>query len=254
MDLIIYIYRVLRGKKQNLTYIQNNQTDTIDFKSLYYVSSNSVFNIPASRIRHHGGQAYNFNQHHFIQYYKNGVEALTNYYSQHNPKTTFEKHFIFDHSGQQMHEPWMLRSSSIDIGEHGLNVDDGHSAYGPVSHRKLKLETKRLDYCLHSIKTNGYVIERGFPKQSNGFPRGYFLVSNSGDWVFRVIGAKHRVAALVWLEWKNIPVSCQPNFPRCIFESEILNWPGVVSGEYSEADAKLIFDAYFREPNVKLWH
>ena len=255
MDLIVYMYRELKGKKQNIRYVQNNQPDTIDFKSLYYDTSNSVFNIPASRIRHHGGQAFNYNQHHFMQYYQNGIEALSKYYGQHNPKTIFEKHFIFNNSGKQMHLPWVFSSSkSKVVGEHGLSEEHGHSAYGPISSDKLKLEVKRLDHCLHAIKTNGYLIESGFPRQYNGLPRGYFLISNSGDWVFRIVGAKHRVAALVWLGWKNIPVCCEPNFPRCIFESEILNWPGVVSGEYSKDDAKLIFDSYFRDPNVKIWH
>jgi hypothetical protein len=254
MDLIVYIYRVLLGKKQNIRHIQSNQPDIIDFKLLYYVSSNSVFNVPARKIRHHGGQAYSCNQHHFIQYYRNGVEALSNYYSQHNPKTIYEKHFIFNNSNKQMNLPWIYNNDSANVGEHGLSEEHGHSAYGPVSDDKLKLEVKRLDYCLHSIKKNGYLIERGFPKEYNGLPRGYFLISNSGNWVFRVVGAKHRVAALVWLGWKNIPVCCEPNYPRCIFESEILKWPGVVSGEYSQDDAKLIFDSYFRDPNVKIWH
>jgi len=153
-----------------------------------------------------------------------------------------------------MNLPWRETNPNFSVGEHGLSEEHGHSAFGPVSNDKLKLEAKRLDHCLQSIKKDGYLINRGFPKEDNGLPRGYFLISDSGDWVFVVVGAKHRVAALVWLGWENIPVCCEPHFPRCIFESDILSWPGVSSGEFSIDDAKLIFNSYFRDPGVKIWH
>ena len=252
-NLLIFIYRKLRGTSQDTRYIQTDKTDNIDFESLNYVSTNPVFSISASQIRHHGGQAYNSIQHHFVAYYQDGINALRAYYSHHQPKTVYQKHFIFNHNGQQTALPWLVDSNSILVGEHGLKANHGHSAYGPVSDKKIKLEARRLDLCLSSLDANGYIVERSFPKENNGYPRGYFLVTKSGDWVFRVVGGKHRVATLVWLGWENIPVCCEPNFPKCIFEAEIKNWPGVVSGEYTEEDAKLIFDSYFRDASVKLW-
>ena len=254
MDFIIYIYKIYERDESNARYIESNKADSIDFKRLYYSIDNPVLNISLDNIRHHGGQAYNYSQHHFMQYYKDGITALSNYYSNHTPKTIYEKHFIFNINGEQVGLPWMDNSKKNISGEHGLGSEHGHSAFGPVSNSKLILESKRLDDCFNSIKHNGYLIEDRFTREYNGFPRGYFLVSNTGDWVFRVVGAKHRVAALAHLGWKNIPVCCQPNFPRCIFESDISNWPGVHSGEYKENEAKLIFDSYFRDIDLKLWH
>jgi hypothetical protein len=252
-DLFVFVYRKLRGKAHHFIYIEKEFSDTIDFESLYYVSENQIFNVSSSKVKHHGGQSYNQYQHHFMQYYQDGIEALENFYSNHQPKTVYEKHFIVNHPGCQDKLPWRSDSSSQSNGEHGLSAEHGHSAFGPVSDKKLKLEAARLDYCLGSIRAAGYVVNSDFPKQENGFPRGYFLVSNSGDWAFVVVGAKHRVAALIRLGWVNIPVCCEPNFPRCIFESDISSWPGVKSGNFSIKDAKLIFDSYFRDENKGLW-
>jgi hypothetical protein len=253
MDLIVFIYRAFRGKTQTVCYEHHSKADDIDVNSLYYVTSNPIFNLPANKVRHQGGQAYSSEQHHFIQYYRDGLKALTNYYDKHNPKTIFDKHFIYNHRGKQMTLPWILNNPHVVEGEHGLPFASGHSAYGPVDDMKLKLEVERLNLCLRSIKARGYLIKRQFPREDNGLPRGYFLVTNSGDWVFRVVGGKHRVAALVWLGWKNIPVCFEPSVPRCIHEADILSWPRVASGEFSKDDAKLIFDSYFRDPGVKLW-
>ena len=252
-DFIVFVYRKLLGKANKDRYFQKDFFESIDFESLYYVYDSKIFNLSATKIRNHGGQAYNEYQHHFMQYYKDGIEALSNFYSNHQPKTVFEKHFIFDQTGSQDILPWRSNKSNFSNGEHGLSFEHGHSAFGPVSDRKLKLEAARLDYCLHSIKADGYVVKSNFPKQENGFPRGYFLVANCGDWVFIVVGAKHRVAALIQLGWLSIPVCCEPNFPKCIFESDISQWPGVKSGNFSQKEAKLVFDSYFRSSNVSLW-
>ena len=254
MDFIIYFYKKINGDGITSIYYEKKQPDEIDFNLIYYSSNNPILNLPIKKLRHHGGQAYSYTQHHFMQYYKYGVEALANYYDKHNPKTIYEKHFISGVKGKQSSLPWSdIRKGSL-IGEHGLGPEHGHSAFGPISEKKIKLEVKRLDNCLNSIKANGYLIENSFTTEYNGFPRGYFLISDKNEWVFRVVGAKHRVAALAHLGWNNIPVNLEPNFPRCIFESEISNWPGVLSGNYSIKEAKLIFDSYFRESNLKIWH
>jgi hypothetical protein len=251
MDFIIY--KIYKRDENKARYAEVNKADSIDFKRLYYSTDNPVLNISLDNIRHHGGQAYNYSQHHFMRYYRDGISALNDYYVKHQPKTIYEKHFIFDMKERQLNQPWSNSCKKSIIGEHGLGAKHGHSAFGPVSDEKIRLEAKRLDHCLASIKRNGYLIQNSFTREYNGFPRGYFLVSSAGDWTFRIVGAKHRVAAMAYLGWKNIPVCLEPNFPKCIFESDISNWPGVVSGEYTKDKAKLIFDSYFRDENLELW-
>jgi hypothetical protein len=254
LDFIIYFINNLKKDKNESKYIEKNISDNLDFNQIYYSTNNAVYNVPIQNIRHHGGQAYNYIQHHFMQYYKYGIESLDNYYIRHNPVSVFEKHFILNEDSKQISLPWSNTNQAKIEGEHGIGSENGHSAYGPVSQKKLKLEAKRLDYCLRSIKKSGYLVKDKYTRIYNGFPRGYFLVSNNGDWVFRIVGAKHRVAALAHLGWKNIPVSIQPHFPHCIFERDISNWPRVISGEFKETEAKLIFEAYFRDESLELWH
>ena len=252
LDILRYISRSFLNNSEFHEYIERKNSDVINFKQIYYLTSNAILNIPIENIRHHGGQAYNYNQHHFMKYYKEGINELKDYYDNHCPKTIFEKHFIFNTSFQQASLPWVVGSNVNKSGEHGLSTDHGNSAYGPISEEKLKLEAKRLDKCLKSIEKNGYLEYDKFTKAYNGFPRGYFLVSNEGKWVFRVVGAKHRVAALAHLGWKNIPVCLEPTFPNCILEKDISEWPGVASGEFNEYEAKLIFDSYFKDREIRL--
>jgi len=253
MNLIIYFVRVLRGDDIGITFIQKETEDNPDFNQIYYDTSNQILNIPAEKIRHHGGQAYNYAQHHFMQYYKGGVEPLIHFYNVHQPKTIYEKHFINKINGGQFSLPWSDIKNKNISGEHGLGPEHGHSAFGPISEAKLQLEVERLNYCLKSIKKRGYEVENSYSREINGFPRGYFLLSNKGQWIFKLVGAKHRVAALVHLGWEIIPVNLEPNFPRCIYESQISNWPGVLSGDYTVEHAKIIFNSYFRKSDLKLW-
>ena len=88
-DFIVFLYRKLSGKANKDRYYQKDFSDNIDFESLYYAFDNQVFNVPASKIRNHGGQAYNQYQHHFIQYYQDGIGALKNFYIMKNAYKLF---------------------------------------------------------------------------------------------------------------------------------------------------------------------
>ncbi len=245
-DFLVYSFRAVFRKSQNINSYDEKAPEVPDFNKLNYSYDNPVMNIPTLKLRLHGGQTFKPDENHFVRYYRDGIESLKRFFETHQPNNIFERHFIFDNIGSQQSLPWRYGEAEVTAkGEHGLSQEHGSSAYGPVSARKLVLETKRLNQCAQSIKKNGYVVKRDFPSQINGFPRGYFLVSNSNDWIFIVVGAKHRVAAMTWLGWKVIPVCFEPNFPRFIFECNISKWPRVASGEFTIEEAKLIFDSYF---------
>ena len=76
-------------------------------------------------------------------------------------------------------------------------------------------------------------------------PKGYFLISNDNSWSFHVVSGKHRVAALIQLGWKSIPVRFEPSMPKAIFEKDIDKWPMVKNLTYSKDVALLVFKAYF---------
>ena len=139
-----------------------------------------------------------------------------------------------------------LESIDLDKSEYGLSITlHGHQAFGPASNAKVSLESRRLTKTLKSIKKVGYDI-------SHGLPRGYFLIDTNGSWVFHVVGGKHRMAALIYLGWKNIPCQLEPSFPRTVYLERIDEWPGVRNKDFSEEDAREIFYSYFRNPNCEL--
>ena len=254
-DLAQYLRDIARGDHVGQTVLLSapDKADHVDFNEVNYIAGDKVFNLPLSNLRHHGGQCFSYEQHHFLRYYRDGIDGLAEYYERHQPASIYEKHFIFNQLGDAPGLPWLVKTDSEYYGEHGLDENHGHSAFGPVSEAKLKLESQRLDSCYKSIKSKGYVLSSRFPRISNGYPRGYFLLKSNGCWVFVVVGAKHRVAALAALGWKYIPVSCEPGYPRCIHESQSGSWPGVLREYYTRCQAKALFDTYFRNREVSLW-
>ena len=247
MSIVVKVYRLLMGKDHNQVYKEQDRPDEIDFNNLYFRVGAFVTNIAHDKLRYSGGVSFNYTQHHFMQYYRFGPKALKEFYEEHQPKTIFEQHFLSTKSvREQKHLPWIDPGNRSDRLEHGLDSSHGHQARGPVSNKKLMVELQRLGNCSKSIQKKGYLIDEGFP-------RGYFLSRSNGEWVFHVVGGKHRVAALIHLGWKVIPICLEPNWPVIISEEEIEEWPGVKKGDYVKDEAQQVFDSYFRDPNRELW-
>tara|TARA_Y100000590_G_scaffold229380_1_gene258755 strand:- start:40970 stop:41770 length:801 start_codon:yes stop_codon:yes gene_type:complete len=245
MDVIVKIYRRLFSK--NPKQLEEPVTSYHpDFSQVKYSTEGFVMNIPSEKIRYYGGIAFSEEQHHFIQFYYKGIKALERFYQSHKPKNIFQRHYINKEFKNSESLPWLYESFDLDKSEHGLDmISHGHQAFGPVSNAKIRLESKRLTKILKSIRKVGYDI-------SHGLPRGYFLIDTNGSWVFHVVGGKHRMAALIYLGWKNIPCQLEPCFPRTVYIKGIDEWPGVRSEDFSEQDAREIFYSYFRDPNSEL--
>ena len=245
MDIIVKIYRGLFSQSPKQLEEPVTSCD-VDFIQVKYSTQGFVINIPSEKIRYFGGIAFSQAQHHFIQFYHEGIRALEIFYQSHKPKNIFQKHYINKEFKNSETLPWLFESIDLDKSEYGLSITlHGHQAFGPASNAKVSLESKRLTKTLKSIKKVGYDI-------SHGLPRGYFLIDTNGSWVFHVVGGKHRMAALIYLGWKNIPCQLEPSFPRTVYLERIDEWPGVRNKDFSEEDAREIFYSYFRNPNCEL--
>lgn len=123
--------------------------------------------------------------------------------------------------------------------QHGfrLTIEDGWTWCGPVSRKKLALETKRLGSLLERVERHGF-------RRSNlddGDIKGVILAKETGDWVWQSFSGQHRAAVLSALGHEVAPVRVS----NIIWVDEAVSWPWVVSGEYSLDDALAVFDRVF---------
>jgi hypothetical protein len=216
----------------------------INPKGLGYLIGEPVFSVPMEKVRYSDGRFYTHEEHHFLQYYREGLGALQRFYEQHQPANIFERFFLKTPARRKVPSrgaPWFC-DCRLDpqLGEGGLGVEHGDQTCGPVSEAKLRLEVQRLDAVLKSIQ------ERGFQPEMGGFVTGYFMLKSDGQWVFTVRGGFHRTAALAHLGYKSIEVQFYRSYPRFVEEVDSLEWPMVKSGEVTQAEALAMFQQYFR--------
>jgi hypothetical protein len=213
-------------------------------KGLGYLIGEPVFSVPMERVRYSNGRSYTHEEHHFIQYYREGLAALRRFYEHHQPVNIFEHYFLKAPAKRKVPRlgaPW-FRDCRVHVpqGEGGLGLEHGQQAYGPVSEAKLLLEARRLDSVLGSIQ------ERGFQPEMGGYVTGYFMLRTNGRWVFTIRGGFHRTAALAHLGYRTIEVQFFRSYPRFVEEVDSLEWPMVKSGELTQADALVMFQQFFR--------
>ncbi len=211
-----------------------------------YLVGDPVFAVPVDRLRYPGGIPYRPETHHFLMYYRSGIEALREYYRAHQPTNVLQRHFLPSPAGKDVPDgwaPWLACQFDLDLeGECGLGLEHGEQSHGPVSEQKLRLEARRLDAVLASIS------QRGLQYESGRLPRGDFLLGDDGEWAAVVREGFHRVAALVHLGFTTVPMRFHPSYPRVVPRSESPYWPMVVAGSLTEDEALAVFDRYVANP------
>jgi hypothetical protein len=128
------------------------------------------------------------------------------------------------------HEPY---GYEIEPGQHGTLVN------GPWSQIKGDVEFTRLVTVYESIRTRGYRPDG----TAGGHVYGHLMIRGS-DWRFKVRNGNHRLAALIALGWRRVPVLVVSGTgtPR---RDEVHAWPNVRRGVFSADDAAAVFDRIF---------
>ncbi len=247
--LLIFIYK-LRGKPTKSSIIHGIEENIPSKEDISYSNGSKIYNIPVEKLFHYGGQCFNSVDQPFYRFLKLGRKSFQEYYKNHQPSSVYEAHNlkIKNHNKSSDFDfrlPWLDESRGNLGAEFGLSHLHGHSAFGPISNKKFKLEVYRIKTCLESLKKHGYVEWQLFPKIDSDLPRGYLLKKNSGEFSVHIISGKHRVACMAYLGWKNIPIKFDILLPRVIYEEDCANWPGVINGCYNEEEAIAIFNKYF---------
>jgi hypothetical protein len=216
------------------------------YKSIYYEvqASNRIkpFFVNVEKLYYFGGIKYTSDKHPFMSYYRNGKGALRNFYDNHIPNCIMEKHFlspktIYPLKGVDL--PWYeVREKKYIYGEKGLNYKHGGQHFGPASDKKIKLEVERLNSLKNSI------ISHGYRKFFDGFPRGYVL-ERENNYSIIIVGGQHRVATLIHLGYKKLPIMFSKSYPPIVNINDVDNWPYVKAGIIKKNDAIDIFNSYF---------
>jgi len=201
------------------------------------------FVIDVERLYYFGGLKYSSSKHPFRIFYTRGLNAFRNFYSSHQPRDIMERHFLTYHGYklQGVDLPWFEVSDKPYLeGENGLSISEGSQHYGPITEKKLRLEARRLTKLKNSIAKYGYLAHR------DGFPRVYIL-EDGKKYSAVVVGGQHRVATMVELGFKKIPVIFSGSYPPIVSSADVDNWPYVKNNILEKVHALKIFYSYFDE-------
>ena len=129
------------------------------------------------------------------------------------------------------------RTASFEGLQNGVvaRLADGVTSFGPVNEAKVELEVRRLSRLLASVKSRGFDrFNPRAPLQVGAFRRGgeYRYVINSGQ---------HRFATAAAFGVETLPAMVT----EVIRRDDSAYWPQVVSGVFTEAGAKQLFDRIF---------
>lgn len=134
-----------------------------------------------------------------------------------------------------------IRMTEAENKQHGRSslAADGYKNFGPTSRIKGELEFKRLVQVMHSIRQNGFSVNR----QGNDNIQATLLVYGD-DYRFVVRAGHHRIAALAALgaHEATVQLVTVPIARR----SEAKYWPLVQKGWFNEREALAVFDRIFQ--------
>ncbi|MES2696144.1 MAG: ParB/Srx family N-terminal domain-containing protein [Verrucomicrobiota bacterium] len=102
---------------------------------------------------------------------------------------------------------------------------------------RIEQEFFWLERSFYSIRRNGYRPELGDPIVA------WRLVRRDGETAFLILDGNHRISALAALGHETVEVNYLPSFS--VREEVAARWPQVANGNYSENEARTVFNAYF---------
>jgi hypothetical protein len=180
---------------------------------------------------------------------------LSDYYTTVQPKTALEVVDLEPHEapgldGIPLHSwvmPWSERSIEdtavhrrICLEEEGfangsrVSMSDGATLFGPVTEKKLRLETTRVVNLAASMKAKGFQSIAAHPIEVIG-------LRSDGEYRWLVVQGQHRLAACAAFGISRVPA----RLVRIIRREDAGHWPHVVGNTFTPAGALRCFDRLF---------
>lgn len=255
---LIYRLFVPRAKRQSVgeRYLTGKGGKPLTVNDIHpaefaFISGSAKISIPISRMRYAGGLRFDREQHHFVRYLDEGINALKTFYSRHQPSNIVEKHFLKSTSKQQMPLkglPWIMYGNGhFDRNvttEKGLSASHGHQHHGPVSPEKIALEASHLDRLLASFRKHGLM-------DTDDYPSGHFILDDEGEWAFYVKDGQHRISVMAYMGYEMATVTTIRSTISAVTPATVNDWPMVRRNLISKEDALAILKAY-TAPDRKL--
>ena len=175
---------------------------------------------------------------------------LSAFYSRFQPRNLAEASFGMDVelpplsalTPFESFKPW--RDSIRRISGHD---GSGNQNFGPVSAKRLEVETDRIVETFRSVQRHGYRPEAFV----DGFIRGYALADGT-KLAFVITSGVHRAAVLSALGDSEVRAKFNPRMPRVIEKGSLPLWPHIRSGFCSPEAASEIFDRHIeRRPDAR---
>lgn len=118
-----------------------------------------------------------------------------------------------------------------------LTETAGWKGWGPMTDAAGEAEFLRLERTLASIRQHGYQRHAAHDGDITAQ-----ALCDGGDLRFLLGPGQHRIAALVALGARHVPVRIDPHFIR---RTDAAHWPNVRRGHYSPDQARQVFDRIF---------
>ena len=129
------------------------------------------------------------------------------------------------------------RTATFEGLQHGARscLEDGVTAFGPVTEKKVTLEVDRLLKLLKSVRS------RGFTRHDPRSPLQISALRRGEEYRWLIHSGQHRFAAAAAFAVETLPAMVT----HVIRGDDAPYWPQVVSGIFTEAGATAIFDRIF---------
>lgn len=204
--------------------------------------------IPLALLRSARGQVFSAENHPYVCFLQNGYEGMKSFFKDDQPQNLNEYFGLTQYSGPKLDSavvkgrvwPW-----SPAIGSVPEPPSFPFWRAGPKKDSHIAQEAHRLWSLLRSVE------KKGFWSHPTGLPWYFLLINdtNIAEVSFRavVMHGNHRVAVLAHLGWPAVPMTPPPTMlSNEVRISNILSWPGVLDGSFTETEARALFLAFFR--------
>lgn len=240
--------------------VEPDEANLASLKDLQSALPGDILWVPVEKVRTGSALALTAAQHPYIRYFREGKRSLERFYSLSQPKNSLEHCFEIATREDigKVPDTWRVKKGEGQVfriypwSQSFTETSFQSSWAGPANKSRVGSEVSSLNKVKRSIDRHGMWM--GTQKAE---PSCWLLINDESEHLqdFRAVihGGNHRVAYLAHREWPMIPMSLSANHCE-VRLSDLNRWPGVRDKSFSDKEARMMFLAFFRDPDRLLLH